>query len=224
VLGCTTDLGEITLIQGWNWYTAADAGQIAADQYDFQTIATHELGHALGLGHSALSTSVMYATLSSGVTSRALATQDLNVADTGGGPSALRVAVPIEAMAAYMGFPTTSSIRSADAKDTLSPLPAATPNAAYATSESWGPSRSSQESLDRRAVAAVLESVSTPGNDLTAWLSLGEVQGRETGLSRRDRALMTRSDKEVVDLVLDGVEGFGFDDALLEQVAAGRNR
>ena len=24
VLGCTTDLGEITLIQGWNWYTHAD--------------------------------------------------------------------------------------------------------------------------------------------------------------------------------------------------------
>ena len=224
VLGCTTDLGEITLIQGWDWYTGADAAQIAAFQYDFQTIVTHELGHALGLGHSATATSVMYATLSSGATSRVLATADLNLADTGGGPSALRVAVPIEAMAAYMGFPTTLSIRSADAKNTLSPLPAATPNAAYTTSESCGPGRSSQESLDRRAVAAVLESVFTPGDDLTAWLSYGEVQGRETGLSRRDRALTTRSDKEVVDLVLDGVGGFGFDDALLEQVAVGRNR
>ncbi len=91
VLGCTTDLGEITLIQGWNWYTAADSGQIAADQYDFQTAVTHEVGHALGLGHSATATSVMYATLSSGVTSRAITTQDLNVADDGTGPSALRV-------------------------------------------------------------------------------------------------------------------------------------
>jgi hypothetical protein len=94
VLGCTTDLGDITLIQGWSWYTGADTGQIAADQYDFETIVTHELGHALGLGHSDVSMSVMYATLSSGATSRAVTTQDLNVADTDGGPSALRVAVP----------------------------------------------------------------------------------------------------------------------------------
>jgi len=93
VLGCTTDLGEITLIQGWSWYTGAEASLIAAGQYDFQTVVTHEVGHALGLGHSGVSTSVMYATLSSGVTSRALVTQDLNVADIGGGPSALRVRV-----------------------------------------------------------------------------------------------------------------------------------
>jgi hypothetical protein len=94
VLGCTTDLGEITLIQGWNWYAGADAGQIGLDQYDFQTVVTHELGHALGLGHSEVSSSVMYATLSSGVTSRALTTQDLNVGEGDDGPSALRVAVP----------------------------------------------------------------------------------------------------------------------------------
>ena len=50
VLGCTTDWGEITLIQGWNWYAGADAAQIAGSQYDFQTIVTHELGHVLGLG------------------------------------------------------------------------------------------------------------------------------------------------------------------------------
>ena len=60
-------------------------------QYDFQTVVIHEMGHALGLGHSDVSTSVMYATLSSGVTSRVLSTQDLNIADTDGGPSALRV-------------------------------------------------------------------------------------------------------------------------------------
>jgi hypothetical protein len=91
VLGCTTDLGEITLIEGWNWYTGAEAGLIAADQYDFQTVVTHEVGHTLGLGHTTVSTSVMYATLSSGTISRTLSTQDLNVADEDTGPSALRV-------------------------------------------------------------------------------------------------------------------------------------
>jgi hypothetical protein len=32
VLGCTTDAGEITLIQGWNWYAASDAGTAGAGQ------------------------------------------------------------------------------------------------------------------------------------------------------------------------------------------------
>ena len=33
---------------------------IGLDQYDFQTVVTHELGHAVGLGHSADAASVMY--------------------------------------------------------------------------------------------------------------------------------------------------------------------
>ena len=123
VLGCTTDLGEITLIQGWDWYTAADAGLIAADQYDFQTILTHEVGHALGLGHSAVSTSVMYATLSSGATSRALAAQDLNVADTDGGPSALRVryAAAVDAALADAGASSSPWRRCSSTKTSCSP-------------------------------------------------------------------------------------------------------
>jgi hypothetical protein len=43
VLGCYTTAGEITLIQGWNWYTGSDPTQIGASQYDFQTTVTHEL-------------------------------------------------------------------------------------------------------------------------------------------------------------------------------------
>jgi hypothetical protein len=82
VLGCTTDAGQITFITGWNFYAGSDASQIGSGQYDFQTVVTHELGHALGLGHSADSASVMYSTLNTGMVKHALVTADLNVPDS----------------------------------------------------------------------------------------------------------------------------------------------
>jgi hypothetical protein len=93
VLGCETDRGEITIIQGWNWYAGANPGQVEAGQYDFQSVMTHELGHALGLGHSSNSSSVMYPALAPATANRNLTVQDLNVADTDAGASGLHAQV-----------------------------------------------------------------------------------------------------------------------------------
>jgi hypothetical protein len=81
VLGCTTDAGQITIINGWNFYAGSDAMGIGTAQHDFETVVEHELGHVLGLGHSTDSTSVMYATLNTGTVNRALSKADLNVPD-----------------------------------------------------------------------------------------------------------------------------------------------
>jgi hypothetical protein len=85
VLGCTTQAGEVTIVQGWNWYAGTDATAVGSNQYDFTTVVTHELGHAIGLGHSTDATSVMYPELATGAARRTMVVADLNIADADGG-------------------------------------------------------------------------------------------------------------------------------------------
>ena len=85
VLGCetaTTTASEITILHDWNWYAGRDSTAIGSDQYDFETVVTHEIGHALGLGHNTNPNSVMYATLATGTIRRTMSAVDLNIPDT----------------------------------------------------------------------------------------------------------------------------------------------
>ena len=66
VLGFTTVNNDVYLIEGWDFYTGSDNSQIGAGQFDFLTLATHELGHTIGLGESIDPDSVMYEYLSPG--------------------------------------------------------------------------------------------------------------------------------------------------------------
>jgi hypothetical protein len=85
VLGCcNAPNAEITMIQGWNWYAGADPSQIGAGHYDFETIGTRELGHALGLGYSSDPGLPMYESLAAGATAGSVTVQDLDFPDPPG--------------------------------------------------------------------------------------------------------------------------------------------
>jgi hypothetical protein len=94
VLGCYNSTGEITILQGWNWYDGADATQIGSNHYDFQTVMTHELGHALSLGGSTGTSSPMNEVLAAGVARRTPAAADLNIPAEPDGADAERAALP----------------------------------------------------------------------------------------------------------------------------------
>lgn len=74
----------------WAWTTGAAA------TIDFQSVVTHELGHALGLGHSSVTTAVMAGTYEPGTIRRELTADDRAAVE------ALYGAVPVDAPAATM--------------------------------------------------------------------------------------------------------------------------
>jgi parallel beta-helix repeat protein len=114
VLGSYSSSGEITLLQGWNWYDGANPSQIGAGQYDFQTVVTHELGHALGLGGSPDPGSPMYEILASGTVHRTPTAADLNISEPDAGADPERAA----------GFPVQPAPRDVRAvSDTVAVIP-----------------------------------------------------------------------------------------------------
>ncbi len=82
VLGFTTATNDVYLVTGWNFYTGADPSQIGAGQFDFQTLATHELAHTLGLGESSDPGSVMYEYLAPGTVRRTFTAGNLTAINT----------------------------------------------------------------------------------------------------------------------------------------------
>jgi uncharacterized delta-60 repeat protein len=82
VLGFTTADNDVYLVEGWDFYTGSDPTQVGAGQYDFQTLAEHELGHTVGLGESSDPASVMYEYLALGTARRAFTDGNLTAINT----------------------------------------------------------------------------------------------------------------------------------------------
>ena len=66
---------DMVFLDGWTWNDNAADG---SGGFDIQGIATHELGHALGLGHSNVSNSTMWpSSLGNGVANRSIEADDM---------------------------------------------------------------------------------------------------------------------------------------------------
>jgi probable HAF family extracellular repeat protein len=82
VLGFTAADNDVYLVEGWNYSTAADPTQVGAGQFDFLTLATHELAHTVGLGESSDPNSVMYEYLTPGTVRRTFTDSNLSLINT----------------------------------------------------------------------------------------------------------------------------------------------
>jgi hypothetical protein len=83
VLGFTTAGDDVYLVTtGWDFYTGSDPSGIGTGQYDFQTLAEHELAHTVGLGESSDPASVMYEYLCAGTVRRTFTDSNLSLINT----------------------------------------------------------------------------------------------------------------------------------------------
>lgn len=80
---------EVTLFSGWDWFDGSGTG-IAGNEFDFLSVATHELLHIVGMAHDDIqylgdslldgndgNYSVMASSIASGMQRRALSAEDI---------------------------------------------------------------------------------------------------------------------------------------------------
>jgi hypothetical protein len=81
VRGITDFGGDVTLIDTWNFYFGTDPSAVGRTSTTSRRLPPMSWGHAIGLGHSTDSSSVMYPSLGMGVARRELTANDLSVID-----------------------------------------------------------------------------------------------------------------------------------------------
>jgi hypothetical protein len=109
VLGYTTPQNDVYLVTGWNYSTSLDSSQVGPDQFDFLTLAIHELGHTLGLGESQDPNSVMYEFLTPGTARRDFTDSSLSLIDTDA-DRFMKVANGVRSGAGISVLPTTPTV------------------------------------------------------------------------------------------------------------------
>ncbi|MCP4794158.1 MAG: matrixin family metalloprotease, partial [Actinomycetia bacterium] len=72
---CETPISNgwrIRYYESWNWVDGPGVSVGGGNSIDLQSVACHEYGHALGLGHSSTGGATMYPSIQSGVNSRSI--------------------------------------------------------------------------------------------------------------------------------------------------------
>ncbi len=118
---------DMEIDPGWTWTTGT-----SGINTDLQSVATHEFGHALGLGHSAISAAVMYPSYTQGTNKRTPHQDDVDgilaiYGATGGGPTSTPTSTPTNTPTPTTVPPTATNT------PTNTPTPTTVPPTATAT-------------------------------------------------------------------------------------------